>query len=468
MYTTRTPIVLGRPTGRLFLGILLVLGVGVTAPRTGATQPEPTLPQPGTHAPAPHLSVDRPKLDLGTVQAGDVVPMVWQLSNTGEADLVISRIKPGCGCTIVSYAEENRIIPPGGTVELDAEFHSKGRRGEQDKEVVIFSNDPEHPKFGLSFHAFVDRLFEVVPNERVDLRNVQRGSTARRTIDVVEDLTRGAVTVVGIDVPDGTPLEFDVKPFHESGVSGQRISVTVLDAAATGKLKVHATLRIQVGKTIREHEVTIRAEVRGEITWLLKVVDATRRMLRPGNVLAPVTVLASSGVGFHVLGVTTSGRLDAAEERRGSAGPVKRHVIRLTVRDDVPPGPFGETLRIETDALDQPVIEIPVYGFVMPALEIEPPVVILRADGTPAGSVRQVRLKTYPGTTLNITSYKSALEAVSVRPSDARKSQRHIKFVEVRLTEPPPTGTQDSTITIGTNIPGFDHVEIPVKLRPAD
>ncbi len=418
---------------------------------------------------APRLSVDEPKIDLGTVQAGDVVPMLWRLENTGDADLVIERIKPGCGCTIVSFSEEDQIIHPGDTLELEAAFNSTGRRGEHDKEVVIFSNDPNQPKFGLSFRAYVDRLFEVVPNSLVDLRTVQRGSTAARTIDVVEDRERGEVTIVGIDVPDDTPLDFSVKPFHETRASGKRIAVTVLPSAATGKLKVKATLRIQLGDTIREHTITIRVEVVGEITWLPRIVDSTRRKLRPGNTLAPVSIRTSSGPGFRVLRATGGDIFDVSVEPQASAGPAKRHIIKLKVREGVRPGPFGVTLHIETDAPDQPVIEIPVYGFVMAPLGIDPPIVLLRQDGTPAGTVRQLRFMAYPGTPLNITSYESRLQGVSVQPPENnRKTQRHIRYLEVRLAESLPSGPHTTTITVTTNIPGFDRVEIPVKVEAVE
>lgn len=456
----------GRTKNDWRLAAGLVVGVSVTL--FSARAAPPTTEVPAAHSGSPHLSVDQPKIDLGTVQAGDIVPMSWRLKNTGDANLVISRIKPGCGCTLVNFSEKDQIIRPGKSLELEASFNSSGRRGEHDKKVIVYSNDPTQPEFALSFRAFVDRLFEVIPSHFVNLRIVKRGDHASRTIDVLEDPTRGHVTVLGVDVPEGTPLSFSIKPFTETNATGQRVTIRVLPSAAVGKLKVDATLQVKVGETVRTHPVSIRVEVVGDITWLPKVVDATRRVLRPGNTLAPINVRASSGTGFRVLRATAGDIFEVHVDPTDISGPAKRHRVTLTVRDKVPAGPFGTTLRIETDAPDQPVIEVPVYGNVMKPLEVDPPIVILRQDGTPAGTVRRLRLKTYPGSSLDITSYQPGLEAVSVQPaSSAQTPQRHIRYLEVRLTGMLPPGSHDTKIIITTNVAGFDRVEIPVRVEVA-
>ncbi len=451
------------------LAAALIVGGSAMVSLARAAPHAQTTGAPATHSGAPHLSVDQPRIDLGTVQAGDVVPMSWRLKNTGHADLVISRIKPGCGCTLVNLSEKDRVIHPGSSLALEASFNSSGRRGEHDKKVVVYSNDPTQPEFALSFRAFVDRLFEVIPDQFVNLRIVKRGDRASRTIDVLEDPTRGHVTVLGVEVPEGTPLAFSYAPFTETNATGQRVTIRVLPSATVGKLKVDATLKVKVGDTLRSHPISIRVEVVGDITWLPKVVDATRRLLRPGNKLAPVNVRASNGSGFRVLRATAGDIFDVSVDPPALSGPAKRHRVTLIVRDKVPAGPFGTTLRIETNAPDQPVIEIPVYGLVMRPLEIDPPIVMLRQDGTPAGMVRRLRLKTYPGNSLDITSYQSELEAVSVVPtSSARTPQRHIRYLEVRLNGTLPPGSHDTTITITTNVAGFDRVEIPVTVEVAE
>ena len=127
------------------------------------------------------------------------------------------------------------------------------------------------------------------------------------------------------------------------------------------------------------------------------------------------------------------------------------------------------TLRLETDAPDQPVIEVPVYGLILDALAADPPVVILEPDDTPAGTVRRLRLITYPGQTLVVASHTSDLEMVQVRPTtSASTRQRHIRYFDVRLVSPTPAGTHNGTLTFETNVPGLERFEIPVRVRQPD
>jgi len=415
---------------------------------------------------APKLVVAERMVDLGTLQAGDTRPMVWRLENHGDADLVITRVKPGCGCTIVEPEGQDRTIRPGETFELRATFHSTGRRGLQEKKVTVFSNDPDEPQFELAFRAMVDRLYEVVPSSIVSLHSVHRGATASKTIDVVEDAEHGPVEVLGIDTSDNRSLSFSIKPFAERNVKGQRIHITVQPDAAVGQLAVDATLRIAAGETERTHELGIRAEVVGDITWQPNVVDATRQPARPGRKLAPVDIRATEDVTFRITGASAGPDFDVEVVPPLDSKAAQRHLVTLVVRDNARSGPVAATLRVETDAPAQPVIEIPTYAFVLPALDIDPPIVILRSDDTPAERSRRIRLQTYPGNTLEVTSYTSDLDIITVQPAHHDLTpQRHIRYFDVRLRTDAGSGEYAGGLTFETTVPGYERVRIPVTVR---
>ncbi len=415
---------------------------------------------------SPRLVVAERTVELGTMQAGDTAPMVWRLENQGDADLVVSRVKPGCGCTIVELNGQDRVIHPGEHFDLRAMFHSTGRRGLQNRKVTVFSNDPDEPRLELSFRAVVERLYEVVPSQIVNLRSVQRGAKASKTIDVIEDAGHGPVEVLGIDTADGAPVSFSIKPFAERNLKGQRIHVTVQPDAAVGRLAIDATIRIAVGGTEHTHGITIRAEVVGDITWQPRVVDATRQPARPGRKLAPVDIRAAGGATFRITGVSAGPDFDVEVIPPVGSKTAKRHLVTLVVREDTNSGPIAAWLRIETDAPDQPVIKIPAYAFVLPALDIDPPVVILQADGTPAGMSRRLKLQTYPGRKLEITSYASDLDRVTVQPATSdRTPQRHIRYFDVQLQTDAGSAAQTGELTFETTVPGYERVRIPVTVR---
>ena len=89
---------------------------------------------------APNLVIDKVMHDFGKIKLGDKVAYVYVLKNTGNSDLNIRTTKSTCTCTIAKLKKDT--IRPGDSVELEVTFLSEGRRGNQQKSITIFSNDP--------------------------------------------------------------------------------------------------------------------------------------------------------------------------------------------------------------------------------------------------------------------------------------------------------------------------------------
>lgn len=95
--------------------------------------------------PAPPIDGKYPKMtfaetshDFGTINPGDKVSYVFEFTNTGEADLLISDAKGSCGCTVPEFPKE--AIKPGEKGELNVKFNSAGKHGIQKKTVTIHTN----------------------------------------------------------------------------------------------------------------------------------------------------------------------------------------------------------------------------------------------------------------------------------------------------------------------------------------
>jgi len=89
----------------------------------------------GEAAPRPQLFVAQRSQELGTIIEGDKVTVTWMLENRGKADLVIEETVSSCGCTVVQLAESEKVIAPGGSLALKADFDSTNRRDAQAKTV---------------------------------------------------------------------------------------------------------------------------------------------------------------------------------------------------------------------------------------------------------------------------------------------------------------------------------------------
>lgn len=107
------------------------------------------------HADAGKIAVmkfDEVEHDFGTIDQGEVVSYTFTFKNEGTSDLVVSKAKASCGCTVPSYTKTP--VKPGETGEVNVEFNSKGKKGNQNKTVTVSANTEEGSQV-LKFKAVV-------------------------------------------------------------------------------------------------------------------------------------------------------------------------------------------------------------------------------------------------------------------------------------------------------------------------
>ena len=91
---------------------------------------------------------------------GSKLRVVYYFTNTGDADLLLKRVKPTCGCTVAEYPT-NAII--GGQKDsIVATFDTDKRLGYNAKGINIESNIGE---IYLVFEAYVIDPNETSPSE---------------------------------------------------------------------------------------------------------------------------------------------------------------------------------------------------------------------------------------------------------------------------------------------------------------
>ena len=76
--------------------------------------------------------------NFGTVDAGDKVEHVFKFKNTGKVNLLITKAKSTCGCTVPKWPEYP--IAPGQSDQIKVIFDTKGKKDYQSKPVTIFAN----------------------------------------------------------------------------------------------------------------------------------------------------------------------------------------------------------------------------------------------------------------------------------------------------------------------------------------
>ncbi|MCL5991764.1 MAG: DUF1573 domain-containing protein [Bacteroidetes bacterium] len=84
-----------------------------------------------------------------------------QLKNAGTDTLVISNVKPGCGCTTAPLDKSK--LGPNEVGTLDVKLNISNRPGAVTKSISITSNDPKTPNATLFLKAEVKVDIEISP-----------------------------------------------------------------------------------------------------------------------------------------------------------------------------------------------------------------------------------------------------------------------------------------------------------------
>ncbi len=112
--------------------------------------------------------------DFGNLRQGDKVDHVFELSITGENDVVVDRIQPSCGCTVSSsdvVAPDGSTMPydfgaplkPGSKLHVKTKLDTKKKRDRMVSVLTVLGNDPRG-SLQLRLMANVVPFFEVSPS----------------------------------------------------------------------------------------------------------------------------------------------------------------------------------------------------------------------------------------------------------------------------------------------------------------
>jgi len=118
----------------LFIFILIL--VSCTSPKENREKSEIKISQKITGI--TEIQFEEEFHDFESLVSGEVVVSTFVFTNTGEHNLVISKVESDCGCVTTNFPKEP--VKPGETGIIEVEFDSSGMFGKQFKSIEILAN----------------------------------------------------------------------------------------------------------------------------------------------------------------------------------------------------------------------------------------------------------------------------------------------------------------------------------------
>lgn len=89
------------------------------------------------------IALSEAQFDFGKMKKGDHKEHTYEITNMGENPLIISQVKPGCGCTVPDHTKEP--ILPGKKGKITLKFDSSNFDGLVYKQAEVFANVEKAP-----------------------------------------------------------------------------------------------------------------------------------------------------------------------------------------------------------------------------------------------------------------------------------------------------------------------------------
>lgn len=105
-----------------------------------AATPEAIFNEP---AGGPKIEFKETEFSFGDIKEGDQAKHEFVFTNTGDAPLILTKVEPSCNCTTPEWPKQP--IMPGKSEKIVAIFDSKGRPGEFNKSIEVYSNATKEP-----------------------------------------------------------------------------------------------------------------------------------------------------------------------------------------------------------------------------------------------------------------------------------------------------------------------------------
>lgn len=211
--------------------IAFLVALAVTAVTSFGSTAAPPRPE------GPQLKFAELVHDFGPINDARPLECEFPFENTGDAELVISGVKPSCGCTTTELAKDR--FAPGESSAIDVEWEPKGF-GKQSKTINVRSNDPANPYIQLTIKAEIEPLVQLTP-PRADFGDAR--ALQEHVIDVVAKRNDPGVRI--LEASSSSPFVIPNVVVDDEGNTVLRVVLS--DRAPKGRF--YASIKVHVGGT---------------------------------------------------------------------------------------------------------------------------------------------------------------------------------------------------------------------------
>jgi hypothetical protein len=235
---------------KLLMGALaLALALPAAA---GAQNASKTSPAPG--GPRPAIDIPRMSYDVGKVFEQKAYEYSFVVRNRGNADLLITDVKPTCGCTVATY---DKVISPGKEGNIHLSVDGARVSGEFNKAADVLTNDPDHPHLTITIGGTEIPYVNVIPEGTVYMHG-RFGEPVEKDLTITSNEKDLDFKITGISSNIDDKITYNMEPGSKPGEYTVKVfkNPKLPSLSTYGSLIVHTNSTKSPDTTLQVHVMT--------------------------------------------------------------------------------------------------------------------------------------------------------------------------------------------------------------------
>jgi predicted double-glycine peptidase len=309
----------------------------------------------------PNIWVDRFVYDFG-VAAANLIETNFTVENTGNADLIIRDLIPGCSCT--RFEISKKIIPPGEQAQLTMAFDLTGRWGETSTTAKLLSNDSNQPILTFMIKGIAKTTLAISPKS-IELGRVLEGNKSKPISQKIKirDPGTGDLKIEKVK-PSSDAVRSQL--FQEKKGADAVIHISIIperckQISPDKKFEEYVTIY-----TNHKESPELVVPIQGEIGPVIEVSPERFffGFVKKGESTAKsVVVKGDEKTRWEIAKVETDSQaivVDIIPVTPHQEYRIQAHFLTNRANSDI----IKETLKLHTNHPKQPFVEIPIYAII--------------------------------------------------------------------------------------------------------
>ena len=298
----------------------------------------------------PKIIFEEQIYNFGKIYIGESINHGFKFKNLGDGELIVNNVKSTCGCTAALVSKNKLAKDEEGQVEV--KFNAGHYVGKVTKSVVVNSNDPENPKYKLTITGEVIEDVSVGPKQ-INFGIIRKGDNCTKSIEI-KTVPELKIEIKKVESPNPY-ISITKNDTQDDNKYNYLVTISGYDYIG----KFNGIVFVYTSSNKQERiDIPFSGEVVGDVTFYPEILYFGS--FKKGQDIQKTVIVNFVNKNVKIEKIETEPRnINYIVSELNNTGTKK---IDVNLSKDSTVGKITGSLKIYTNSILQPVINIPING----------------------------------------------------------------------------------------------------------